>query len=396
MNQTALEKVEAIINKSEDIIATMEEIGKAPNEKKMLERIFSVKEAADLVGRARSSLHRAEKDGALELIRQTEFNEKESRGYSLEEINAFRKYFNTFPWRKNNEQCVKIAVQSFKGGVSKSVTSVHFSQYLATQGYRVLLVDCDPQASATSTFGYMPDKVFNEKDTLLPCFSGDQPDLQYAIMETYYPGVSLIPCCLQFYDAEFKMAMAASDSADDPDAAPGESQAYFFLLEEALKTIEHYYDVIIIDSPPALGMITINILAAADAVVVPTPPAMYDFSSTLQYFKMVRKVMKSIDPGKVYSFIKILASRVDTRKSMSVEFLDIMRDIYGKDILNSVFFQTAEVENCSAVFKTVYDMQKPQARALNILNAVFKELELEIRKLWPSHSKQLREMGVLV
>ena len=142
-------------------------------------------------------------------------------------------------------------------------------------------------------------------------------------------------------------------------------------------------------------MITINILTAADALVVPTPPAMYDFSSTLQYFRMVRKVMKSIDPGKIYSFIKILASRVDTRKSMSVEFLDIMRDIYGTDILNSVFFQTAEIENCAAVFKTIYDMEKPQARALNILNSIFGEIEIEIRKLWPSHMKKLSEMGVM-
>ena len=395
MKQTALEKVEAIISKSEDIIASMEESGKAPNDKKILERVFSVKEASDLVGRARSSLHRAEKDGALDSVRKTTDHTKESRGYSLEEINAFRKHFDTFPWRKAGEKCVKVAIQSFKGGVSKSVTSVHFAQYLATNGYRVLLVDCDPQASATSTFGYLPDKVFTEKDTLLPCFAGDQPDLQYAIIETYYPGVSLIPCCLQFYDAEFQMAIAAANSAEESGNGSGESQAYFFLLDEALKSIEQYYDVIVIDSPPALGMITINILAAADAVIVPTPPAMYDFSSTLQYFKMVRKVMRSIDPSKIYDFIKILASRVDTRKSMSVEFLDIMRDIYGKDILNSVFFQTAEVENCSAVFKTVYDMQKPQTRALNILNAIFGEIELEIRKLWPSHSKQLSNMGVV-
>ena len=400
MRQTVLDKIDSIIMKSEAIISSMEEMGKAPNNKKKLNRIFSVKESSELVGRGRSSLHRAEKDGVLAGGANEDAarikDRKISRGYTLSEINSFRKHFNTMPWRDKNEACVKVAVQSFKGGVSKSVTSVHLAQFLAIKGYRVLLVDCDPQASATSTFGFLPDKVFSEKDTLLPCFAGDKPDLQYAVIPTYFDGLSLIPCCLQFYDAEFKLAFAASDAADSLGRGSEESLAYFFLLDEALKTIDNYFDIIIIDSPPALGMITINILTAANAIVVPTPPAMYDFSSTLQYFKMVRKVMQSIDPSKTYEFIKILASRVDIRKSMSVEFLDIMRDIYGNDILKSVFSQSAEIENCAAVFNTIYDMEKPQPRALNILDSVFNEIEIEIRKSWPSHREKLRESGVLI
>lgn len=390
MKYVSLDKVSSIITKSEEVLSEMEEIGKAPNNTKVLNRTFSVKDTADLVGRARSSIHRAEKDGALKEIRRKGAHTS-AKGYTLSEINAFRKYFGTFPHRKKNEQCVKVAVQSFKGGVSKSVTTVHLAQNLAIKGYRVLVVDCDPQASATSTFGYLPDKVFTEDDTLLPCLKGDKEDLEYAILDTYFEGISLIPCCLQFYDAEFQLAFAASEASPGSD----ESLVYFFLLDEALRTVEKHFDVILIDSPPALGMITINILTAANGLIVPTPPAMYDFCSTLQYFKMVRKVMRSIDPGKKYNFIKILASKVDKRKSMAVEFLDIMKDIYSKDMFQSAFLQTAEVETCAATFQTVYDMEKPQPRALKILDSVFSEIEIEIRKAWPSHTKILDELGVV-
>ena len=381
MATTGVDEIENIISKCDNLLKLLDEAGKSPNNSKVHKRRFSVKEAAILVGRGRSSLHRAHKEGN---VPEPEKDPTTNRtlGYTLKQINQLRDYFNTRPGRNRNGnsggQCVKIAIQSFKGGVAKSVTSVHLAQYLAIQGYSVLIVDCDPQASATSTFGYLPDNYFSASDTLLPYFQGEQETLDYCVRETYFDGISLIPSCLAFSDAEYHLAFSAAAAT-----SLEEKRGYFNELRDGLKTIENNFDVIVLDSPPALGLSTINILTAADALVVPTPPAMYDFSSTVQYFKMIHKVMTQISPDKCYAFIKILVTRADLRKSMHSDFLNFMRETFGQNIFHAVFHQTAEIENCAAQFKTVYDEKKPQTRALQILESVFSEIEQEIVKLWP-------------
>ncbi|MBH9807654.1 chromosome partitioning protein, partial [Clostridioides difficile] len=81
--------------------------------------------------------------------------------------------FGTRPWRKPEDPCAVIAVQNFKGGVGKSTLSVHLAQYLAIQGYRVCLIDCDSQASSTTLFGYVPDLDLTENQTLYPFLRED-------------------------------------------------------------------------------------------------------------------------------------------------------------------------------------------------------------------------------
>jgi chromosome partitioning protein len=388
MKERGLEQVNEIISDCENILASLELMGKSPNNTKILERKYSVNEACEMIGRARVTLHRAEKEGIINLEKSKEFNR--TVGYTLEQINKLRDHFGTRPKRTKDDPCLTVAIQSFKGGVSKSVTAVHFSQYLAQKGYRVLLIDCDPQASATSSFGFLPDKAFQEKDTLIPYLENKHQDLQYCILKTYFPGVDLIPSCLPFYEAEFKLAFAAA-AANDAD----ERLHYFHEFKSGIDTIKDQYDFVIIDSPPALGMITINILVGADAIVVPTCTSLYDFSSTVQYFRMIREVMSKIAVNKQYDFIKILATRVDTRKPIHVEFMNLMKKIFGDSMFDKAFLQTAEVENCASKYQTIYDMKKPQKRALTILDNVFTEIELSLLKSWKSKSTQLIEEGVI-
>lgn len=388
MKERGVEQVSELISDCENILLTLDEMGKSPNNTKVFERRFSVSEACEMTGRSRVTLNRAEKEGLITPEKSKGSNR--TIGYTLDEINILRDHFGTRPKRSKGDPCLTVAVQSFKGGVSKSVTSVHFAQYLAQKGYRILLVDCDPQASATSSFGFLPDKCFEEGNTLIPFLEGQQDDLQYCIMNTYFPGISLIPSCLPFYEAEFKLGFAAAKAEESE-----ERGQYFHEFSNGLNTIKPYFDFIIIDSPPALGMITINILVCSDAIVVPTPPSLYDFSSTVQYFKMIKEVMSTIAVDKKYDFIKVLATRVDTRKSTHVEFLSLMRKIFGTNMFNKVFLQTAEIENSASKFQTVYDMKKPQKRALNILNNVFEEIESSLLKSWTSKSAKLIEEGVI-
>ncbi len=108
------------------------------------------------------------------------------KGYSLDEINTIRKLFPPAFVRnpKTDAPCI-LAVQNFKGGVGKSTIAVHLSQYFTIQGFKVLLIDLDSQASTTTMMGYNPDIDISEDDTLLPFLLGEEQSLDYAIRDTY-------------------------------------------------------------------------------------------------------------------------------------------------------------------------------------------------------------------
>ena len=160
---------------------------------------------AELVGRTGAAIREAEKDGRLPAVARTQSGRRV--GYSLAEINHMREVFGTRPWRETGDPLSVIAVQNFKGGVGKSTVSVHLAQYLAMRGYRVCLIDCDSQGSSTTMLGYIPDIDIAEEDTLYPFIrEAEMSSLAYAVRETHWDGLYLIPANLRLYSAEYEMA----------------------------------------------------------------------------------------------------------------------------------------------------------------------------------------------
>lgn len=377
-----------VIDKCDDTLNTLVSMGMSPNETKVLERRFSVTETADMVGRSRATLYRVEDE--LGLTPEKHPTTGRVIGYTLDQVNKIRDHFGTRPTRKEDDPCIRLAVQSFKGGVSKSVSTVYLAQYLALKGYRVLIIDCDPQASATSSFGYVPDRTFTDKQTITPFLDGAEETLEYAILGTYFDGIDLVPSCLPLYEAEFGLfnAVAHSETAE-------EKRSYYYEFSRAIDSVEHLYDVVLLDSPPSLGTISINILVAANAVIVPSPPSLYDFASTTQYFRMVKRVVENIAPDKEYDFIKVMPAKVEKSKARQMDFLNIMRDRFGNSILKSVFAMTSAIPNSASLYQTVYDQTKKDQKTLTMLDTVFSEIEIEIRKCWPSQTMALEEEGVI-
>jgi chromosome partitioning protein len=236
----------------------------------------------------------------------------------------------------------------------------------------------------------VPDRAFDEESTIGPYLRGEHDSLKYAVIKSYFPGIDLIPSCLPLYEAEFSIfnAVSHADTAE-------ERSEYYHEFSNAIATIEDDYDVVLMDSPPALGMISINILVAATAVLVPTPPSLYDFSSTAQYFKMIKRVIQGAVPDKKFDFIKVMPAKVDRGKSKQIDFLEIMRDRFGTSILRSVFAMTSAIPNSASFFQTVFDQKAKDKRVLSMLESVFREIEIEIRKSWPSHRESLINEGVI-
>jgi chromosome partitioning protein len=384
----ALDKLDDILASSENFLQRMHERGNDPHQHKRLNRLFSPSEAAEMVGRDRTTLARAEGELGLESLQRNPTNNRRV-GYTLEQVQAFRAHFGTLPQRVDSDPPITIACQNFKGGVGKSTTCVNFAHYLALKGYRVLVVDTDSQATTTSMFGYMPDAQVTQEQTLLPYLDSSESTLVYAVRKTYWPNIDLIPSCLALYEAE--MAIAAHLAEQDDRAKRLE---FFSELKFGIQTVSQHYDVVLLDSPPALGLISINVLLAADGLLVPTAPRMYDFTSTVQFFRMVRNYISQIDASKEYRWISVLTTLFDQRLVSHKQFFEVMQACFGDGILQHVFFQSSEIINSAVQYLGSYEQPKPNRKVLEMLDGVFGEIELRILREWPSKRAMLHEKGI--
>jgi chromosome partitioning protein len=385
----AIDKLEQILASSESFLQRMHELGAQPNARKVFGRVFNPSEAALMVGRDRTTLARAEPEiGMAQLPRNPGNNRR--LGYTLEQVQAFRRHFNTLPWRDPaTDSALVIACQNFKGGVGKSTTCVNLAHYLALRGYRVLVIDTDSQASTTAMFGYLPDADIDESATMLPFLNGDEKDLTYSVRQTYFPNIDLIPACLALYEAELSIVMRLSQEA------PREQKlAYFNEFKFGIQTVADNYDVILVDSPPALGMISINVLLAADALLVPSAARMFDFSSTVQFFRMIHNYIGQLDPQKSFRWISVLTTLYDRRYESQKQFVEVMRACFGEALFQRVFFHSSAVINSAAQFITPYEQTKPDRAVLAMMDGVFEEIELAILREWPSKAQELSRRGV--
>jgi chromosome partitioning protein len=385
----AIDKLGDILANSETFLERMHALGVEPHQRKTFQRVFSPSDAAEMVGRDRTTLARAEVEiGLIDTPRNPGNNRRV--GYTLAHVQAFRTHFGTLPWRDPaTDVPLVVACQNFKGGVGKSTTCVNFAHYLALKGYRVLVIDTDSQATTTSMFGYVPDADITQDDTVLPYLASDQTSLVYGIRPTYFPGIDLIPACLALYEAEIAIVMRV---AGQP--TPAQRIAFFNELKFGIQTVASGYDVILIDSPPALGMISVNVLMAADALLVPSAARMFDFSSTVQFFRMVHNYIGQLDPHKSYRWISVLTTLFDRRYESQKQFFEVMRACFGDSVFQRVFFHSSAVINSAAQFLTPYEQTKPDRHVLEMMDNVFAEVELSLLREWPSKATALSQRGI--
>lgn len=385
----AVDKLADILASSENFLQRMHQMGQEPSAQKEFNRLFPPSEAAEMVGCNRTTLARAEAAIGMDSPPRNPDNNRRI-GYTLEQVQAFREHLGTLPWRDPiTDQPIVVACQNFKGGVGKSTTCVNLAHYLALKGYRVLVVDTDSQATTTSMFGYVPDAEIDEDATILPYLSGYQTTLDYAVRKTYWPNIDLIPACLALYEAELAIVMhlAAQQDVD-------KRVQFFMELKYGLQTVADRYDVVLLDSPPALGMISINVLMAADALLVPSAARMFDFSSTVQFFRMVHNYIGKIDPNKQYRWISVLTTLFDKRYESQKQFIDVMRKCFGDSVFQRVFFHSAEVINSAVQFTGPYEQPKPNRKVLEMMDSVFGEIEVALLREWPSKRALLNERGI--
>lgn len=292
--------------------------------------------------------------------------------------------------RPADAAAVTITVSNFKGGVAKTTTAVTLAQGLAMRGHRVLLLDLDPQGSATTLFGVLPDAEVDPESTAMLLFTGEQENLSYAIRPTYWPGIDLVCAAPLLFGAEF--ALPARQTADA-------GFEFWKVLDRGLDQAREDYDVIIIDTPPALSYVTINALMAADGVLMPLPPSALDFASSAQFWDLFsdlcNQLVRARGQDKTFEFIDVLLSRVETSDAASSVVRGWIQEGYGDKVLPIEIPKTAVAATASAEFGTVYDIArgsvnaKTFARARDAYDRMCELIEQQIQTVW---AQQIQEV----
>ena len=208
-----------------------------------------------------------------------------------------------------------IAFSNQKGGVGKTTTCVNMSAYLAQKGYKVLIVDLDPQGNATSGLGFAKSDV---KSSVYNVMIDDAP-IADAVYKTCVDGLDLLPSSIDLAGAEVELVYIKDRE---------------HVLKKILEKARESYDYITIDCPPSLGLLTINALAAADSVLIPIQSEYYALEGLSQLMNTIRLVVKHLNP--TLKIEGVVLTMNDNRAIISRQISDEIKKFFGKSVFETV------------------------------------------------------------
>lgn len=296
------------------------------------------------------------------------------RVFSLQDVRTWSRELRKDKLRPEGAEAITLVAANFKGGVTKTTTAVTLAQGLSLRGHKVLLIDADPQASATSLFGILPYFEIKEENTILPLCRGEEESIEFAIRETYWEGLDLVPAVADLHSAEFELPARQLQVRDFE---------FWNVLHNGIDNARLKYDVIIIDTPPSLSYLTINALMASDGIVMPLPPSALDFLSSTQFWGLVSVLTDGLQKhgaNKEFDFVDIVYSKVDGDDTRAPTVKNWIAAAYGEKVVQFEIPKTATAGSASAEFGTVYD-QGPKA-VTHAYDRLVEHIEEQIGTAW--------------
>lgn len=317
------------------------------------------------------------------------------RWFSLMEINELRRRIRfrgkaLLPERPKG-RALRVAVSNFKGGVGKTVVAQHLANAAALDGYRVLVVDFDPQATLTHSMGLVEVKEWNtvwgimcrdlcrEADRILETYD-DPEDCPYPaadelpkdvqeigtmraqdfIQRTAWPTIDIIPSCANAAFVEFASAQYRSLH---------KAWSFFGCVARYLDELpDDQYDVVIFDCPPAIGYQSLNAAFAADVLYIPSGPGYWEYDSTTSFLGQLGDALQEISVGfdriaadagitlpKTFLDVRLLMTRFEASNPLHVAMLEAFRNVFGADVCQNPIEMTRAVEQSGRFQMSVYE-----------------------------------------
>jgi chromosome partitioning protein len=250
-----------------------------------------------------------------------------------------------------------ISIANQKGGVGKTTASINLGGALAELGYRVLCVDMDPQANLTVGLGISLSDV---RHSMADVLSEDRVPLDEIVRETEMPGLAVAPSTLELASTEVELFTAIGREMVLRDALSGWA--------------DRQYDVVIIDSPPTLGLLTINALVASSRVIIPVQTQFYAIKGLTALIKVINTIKIKLNHD--LEILGLLATFYDGRTVLAREMLQNLRELGDHRVFNTMIKQTVKLGEAPLTGKPVTEYATHSAAA-----RAFRELAREVIEL---------------
>ena len=350
------------------------------------------------------------------------------RWFSLDEINELRRRIrlrgrSLLPERPRG-RALRVAVSNFKGGVGKTVVAQHLANAAALDGYRVLCIDFDPQATLTHSMGLAEVKEWNtvwgimcrdlcrEADRIADSYD-DPDDCPYPssdelpedvrsigsqrapdfIQPTCWPTIDIIPSCANSAFVEFASAQYR---------ALHKAWTFFGCVARYLEELpDDQYDLIIFDCPPAIGYQSLNAAFAADILYIPSGPGYWEYDSTTSYLGQLGDAMQDISEGfaglaadaslmlpKTFADIRVLMTRFEGNNPLHQAMMDAFRNVFGADVCQHAIEMTRAVEQSGRFQMSIYEQdyrdmtRETWKRARQSFDRAYDEFKETVLRAW--------------
>ncbi len=320
------------------------------------------------------------------------------RLHSLADVRAMLRTESVAFQRPAGALAKTITFVNSKGGVGKTTVAVSYAQRAARLGADVLFIDLDPQGSATSLLGMLPgvDVLANETVLSTMPHQDQRRKLLDIAKPTYWPGIDLVGANITLASVDLWLP---NFMAEHPERA---HEVYTTLTTSILEEAKSKYDLIVIDTPPAVSYLSLNALVAADGLVIPTGLSQVDFSASDGFWQMVAEAVPEIDasfPDKVYDFVRVVGNKTHHQGTGSVVRV-WLEEAYLRRYSKNEMPDTRAMDSAGVLaIGTVYDLHGVRsleksndddarvdrgtlARAMNAFEDIGNEIDGLVRNAW--------------